>query len=141
LDDQQALRLVNGLSGAVPPPRIHGLEVPVGTFAGPMVSPPRTSFSQASVAAPPGPRSVNNFPPLLPEKAASYQTAFEQLDGDKDGLVLGVECFPTFMRSGLPQSALKAIWDVVAGNAGSLNRHQFIQVSMRMFQCLRRKLL
>jgi hypothetical protein len=31
------------------------------------------------------------------------------------------------MRSGLPKDILKSIWDVVAGDEGHLNRHQFVQ--------------
>lgn len=40
----------------------------------------------------------------------------------------GVDCFGVFMQSGLPKEVLKAVWDLVAGDAGQLSRHQFVQV-------------
>lgn len=40
----------------------------------------------------------------------------------------GVDCFGAFMQSGLPKEMLKAVWDLVAGDAGQLSRHQFVQV-------------
>ncbi|KAK2079755.1 hypothetical protein QBZ16_002150 [Prototheca wickerhamii] len=86
LDDQAALRLVNGLAGPIPPPRLAGLP-----------------------------------------QVGSFTTAFQQLDTDRDGLVQGVDCFGVFMRSGLPKAALKTVWDLVAGEAGALSAHQFVQ--------------
>ncbi len=43
-------------------------------------------------------------------------------------LLQGVDCFGAFMQSGLPKEVLKAVWDLVAGDAGHLSRHQFVQV-------------
>lgn len=128
--------MVNGLAGPISPPSMKGLHQ--------NVSIPSTLPSQPqSMGGPPGSSASSHvhiqqrggqFPPLGPQKAATYQTAFEQLDTDKDGRVLGVDCFAAFMRSGLPKSTLKSIWDVVAGNDGSLNRHQFIQ-SLYLIDC------
>ena len=44
----------------------------------------------------------------------------------------GVDCFGAFMQSGLPKEVLKAVWDLVAGDAGQLSRHQFVQVGAQM---------
>ena len=129
LDDQQAMRMVNGLAGPTPIPRMMGMELPTGMA--PLTAAPAPSLPTRPAPAAPlqGSSSVTTpaYPPLAPDKASSYQTAFEQLDGDRDGLVQGVDCFPALMRSGLPKDTLKAIWDVVAGDAGYLNRHQFVQ--------------
>lgn len=134
LDDQQAMRTINGLSGPTPPPRLMGLELPSGMAGMPTPSPvataapPTTLPTRPAPAPPPGAfGAVPDYPPLLPDKASSYQTAFEQLDGDHDGYVQGVDCFPALMRSGLPKDTLKSIWDVVAGDEAQLNRHQFVQ--------------
>ncbi len=43
-------------------------------------------------------------------------------------LAQGVDCFGVFMQSGLPKEVLKAVWELVAGDAGHLSRHQFVQV-------------
>ncbi|KAL4548135.1 hypothetical protein Ndes2526B_g07333 [Nannochloris sp. 'desiccata'] len=133
LDDQQAMRTINGLSGPTPPPRLMGLELPEGIVGMPALStaataPPAALPTRPAPAPPPGAfGAVPDYPPLVPDKASSYQTAFEQLDGDHDGYVQGVDCFPALMRSGLPKDILKSIWDVVAGDEGQLNRHQFVQ--------------
>ena len=120
------MRTVNGLSGPNPPPRLMGLELapaPPGQY----------QQQQDHRPAPPAPptslttTTTTSYPPLAPDKAATYQTAFEQLDGDRDGMVQGIDCFPALMRSGLPKEILKSIWDVVAGDEGYLNRHQFVQ--------------
>jgi len=124
------MKVVNGLAGHIAPPRLAGL------------APPNLPVAATNQPNPPIPVQADQafgdilgaFPPLSPDKAAAYQTAFDQLDGDKDGAVQGVDCFPTFMRCGLPKGALKDIWDVVAGDEGHLNRHQFIQC-MYLIEC------
>lgn len=134
LDDQQAMKVVNGLAGPISPPSMKGMHQ--------NASPPTSLPSQQQAVMSSGgatshlhnQQKSGQFPPLGPHKAATYQTAFEQLDTDKDGCVQGVDCFAAFMRSGLPKSTLKSIWDVVAGNEGSLNRHQFIQ-SLYLIDC------
>lgn len=117
LDDQQALRLVNGLAGPVPLPRLQGMSVPrgidlpahllpPGTPGAPAAAPgaaapqrpapPAPPAAQASPARPapamppasPPPAAAGGaFPPLSAEQAAAYQTAFSQLDTDRDGFV------------------------------------------------------
>lgn len=47
----------------------------------------------------------------------------------------GVDCFGAFMQSGLPKEVLKSVWDLVAGDAGQLSRHQFLQVKGRGGEC------
>jgi len=127
------MRTINGLSGPTPPPKLMGLELPADMAGGPALStsttaPPAALPTRPAPAPPPGTfDAVPDYPPLLPDKASSYQTAFEQLDDDHDGYVQGVHCFPALMRSGLPKDTLKSIWDVVAGDEGQLNRHQFVQ--------------
>uniref|UniRef100_A0A1D1ZRW5 Uncharacterized protein n=3 Tax=Auxenochlorella protothecoides TaxID=3075 RepID=A0A1D1ZRW5_AUXPR len=130
LDDQAALRLVNGLAGPVPPPKLQGLAVPTGisvpaaTGAGvgsPARAPPPARAQSPGAAAGAG------FVPLAPEQVAAFSTAFAQLDANRNGVVQGVDCFGVFMRSGLPKDALKRIWDLVAGAAGHLSSHQFVQ--------------
>jgi hypothetical protein len=155
LDDQQALRLVNGLAGPVPLPRLQGMAVPRGIDLPAQLLPPGTpgaasaapgagmpqrppppspAATQPSPARPapappasPPPAAGAVFPPLSGEQAAAYQTAFSQLDTDRDGFVQGTDCFGAFMQSGLPKAALKQIWDLVAGDEPRLNRHQFVQ--------------
>ena len=68
------------------------------------------------------------FPPLTPDQAAAFQVAFAQLDTDGDGYAQGMDCFPAFMQSGLHKGVLKEVWDLVAGDAGQLSAHQFVQV-------------
>ena len=135
LDEQQAMRLINGLTGPVPVPRMAGLGTPAGVGPGQTVSLPSQQPSRPA-PAPPARSGTTEFPPLSPDKASVYQTAFEQLDTDKDGLVQGVDCFATFMRSGLPKSSLKEIWDLVAGEQGQLNRHQFVQC-LYLIECVK----
>lgn len=120
LDDSTASLIVNGLAGAVPPPQMQGLEVPLSLVPGGGDAGPEGRQRHVDAAR-------GGYPVLGNEKAISYQTAFDQLDLDGDGLVKGGECFGAFMQSGLSKGQLKLIWDVVAGNEGSLNRHQFIQ--------------
>lgn len=119
LDDSTASLIVNGLAGAVPPPQMQGLEVPSSLVPGGEDKGPGGRQRQDATRG--------GYPVLSNEKAISYQTAFDQLDLDGDGSVKGGECFGAFMQSGLSKGQLKLIWDVVAGNEGSLNRHQFIQ--------------
>ena len=122
------MRTLNGLSGPTPPPRMMGLELPTGMgIPTGAPTPPPVMPTRPAPAPPPGAFAPAAFPPLAPDKAQAYQTAFQQLDGDRDGLVQGVDCFPTLMRSGLPKETLKQIWDVVAGDEGHLNGHQFVQ--------------
>ncbi len=127
--------MVNGLGGPTPPPVMHGLPVPRGIAVTPAAeaSPSRTTAPApgtyaATAPAPPGAPGTQQYPPLAPEHANAFATAFEQLDTDRDGFVQGVDCFGAFMQSGLPKQLLKDIWDLVAGDAGYLNRHQFVQV-------------
>jgi hypothetical protein len=98
LDDAQALRLVNGLGGAVPLPRMAGMAVPRGIDLPQHMLPPEPSAAGGAAAAPgaaPAPRAVPQgappaavaFPPLSGEQAAAFQTAFSQLDTDRDGYV------------------------------------------------------
>jgi hypothetical protein len=49
----------------------------------------------------------------------------------------GGECFPVFMKSGLDKGLLKRMWDLVAGNAGSLNAEQFFKCMYLMDGCRR----
>ena len=126
LDEGVASRIVNGLAGAVPPPSMAGLEVSGVSVASASVG-QFQSVAGGQGLQNSGETLSSSYPPLSKEKAFAYQTAFEQLDNDNDGVVKGVDCFGAFMKSGLSKSSLKKIWDVVAGNEGSLNRHQFIQ--------------
>ncbi|EFN53813.1 hypothetical protein CHLNCDRAFT_58481 [Chlorella variabilis] len=152
LDDQQALRLVNGLAGPVPLPRMAGMTVPRGIELPANLLPPEPAAASApgqaaaSPAAPPArggaplaspPPPAAAFPPLAAEQAAAFQTAFSQLDTDRDGFVQGTDCFGAFMQSGLPKAALKQIWDLVAGNEPRLNRHQFVQ-ALYLIDCVKR---
>lgn len=123
LDAQQAARLVNGLAGPVPPPYMEGLVLPGAGAAAPAPARPVPSPPAFASHTPQG-----AFPPLTPDQAAAFQVAFAQLDADGDGYVQGVDCFPAFMQSGLPKAALKEVWDLVAGEAGQLSAHQFVQV-------------
>lgn len=77
------------------------------------------------------------YPPLTAEQANAFQAAFTQLDADRDGYVTGVDCFGAFMQSGLPKEILKTVWDLVAGDAGQLSRHQFVQ-ALYMIECVKR---
>ncbi len=117
LDDQQALRLVNGLAGPVPLPRMQGMSVPRGIDLPTHLLPPGTPGAAAPQPGavvpqrppPPSPAAAQPsparpapamppagvpptaagavFPPLSGEQAAAYQTAFSQLDTDRDGFV------------------------------------------------------
>lgn len=116
LDDQQALRLVNGLAGPVPLPRMQGMSVPRGIDLPTHLLPPGTPLAAPQPGAavpqrppPPSPAAAQPsparpapamppagvpptaagavFPPLSGEQAAAYQTAFSQLDTDRDGFV------------------------------------------------------
>ena len=133
LDEGTASLIVNGLAGAVVPPRMQGMEVPESLMGKEekvthkVKAPSSTSVSSSS----------QGYPVLKQDTVVGYQTAFDQLDGDRDGLVKGSECFQAFMQSGLSKSALKSIWDVVAGNEGALNRHQFIQC-MYLIECAKK---
>lgn len=131
LDDQQAMKVVNGLAGLISPPHMSGLSSmaapPASAPFPPSRPPPAPTTTNIPFHHPPAFGQPPPFPPLAPDKASAYQTAFEQLDADRDGLVQGVDCFSAFMRSGLPKTALKEVWDVVAGDVGQLNRHQFVQ--------------
>jgi hypothetical protein len=49
----------------------------------------------------------------------------------------GAECFPVFMKSGLDKALLKRMWDLVAGNAGTLNAEQFFKCMYLMDGCRR----
>ena len=46
--------------------------------------------------------------------------------GVKCATLQGGACFGTFMQSGLPRQTLKAVWQVVAGNASFLDQQQFV---------------
>lgn len=113
LDDQQALRLVNGLAGPVPLPRMQGMgiprgiELPAALLPPPAAAPeapaparaapaaPSPARGSAPVAVPPAapPPPGTAFPPLSAEQAAAFQTAFSQLDTDRDGFVqVGSAC-------------------------------------------------
>lgn len=117
LDEAQAMRLVNGLAGPIPPPRMHGLAIPKGIdMQGPGAAPPSTTPGRqpayAAGAPPPGSMpgmqmpqapggypggypgagmppqaALAGFPPLTPEQANAFQAAFTQLDLDRDGYV------------------------------------------------------
>ena len=95
LDDAQAMRLVNGLAGPIQPPQMQGLaipkgiDLPAGAGGAPPPRPgapglgaqlPLGAAAGAGAAPPP-------FPPLAPEQATAFQTAFTQLDLDRDGFV------------------------------------------------------
>eukprot|EP00887_Chlorella_sp_A99_P000102 scaffold16.g102.t1 len=115
LDDAAAVRLVNGLAGPVPPPVLHGLDIPRGIElpqglapppGGVPPAPPGAALAPRPAAVPPPPTA---WPPLAPEQAAAFNAAFGQLDGDRDGYVQGVDCFGALMQSGLPKQALYLI--------------------------------
>lgn len=125
LEDKVASVIVNGLAGPVPPPKMDGLSVPMALI-GEQTIEGRYGKSKK--------QDTSTYPPLTNDKATAYQMAFDHLDLDKDGFVKGSECFGVFMQSGLSKSVLKNIWDIVAGNEGALNRHQFIQ-SMYLIDC------
>ena len=62
------------------------------------------------------------------EDSKRYEMLFMQTDTNQDGVVTGQECFPVFMQwvpLGLPQEALKEVWDLVAGQKAQLNQHDF----------------
>jgi len=67
---------------------------------------------------------VGGLPPAQPADMQRYEAAFLQLDKDRDGLVQGRDCFGYFMQWSLDKAVLKHIWDVVAGNKGTLNKQQ-----------------
>lgn len=111
LDDALAMRMVNGLGGPVPLPRMQGMGVPRGIELPPHLLPPGTPGAGAPPhagaapgAPPPGapspargapgavppaspPPAAAGWPPLSGEQAAAFQTAFSQLDLDRDGFV------------------------------------------------------
>ena len=128
LEDKTASVIVNGLAGPVPPPKMDGMIIPESLTGNGMqgVQESKRGLGQTQTSS--------AYPLLTNDKAMSYQMAFDHLDLDKDGFVKGSECFGVFMQSGLSKSVLKSIWDVVAGNEGSLNRHQFVQ-SMYLIDC------
>ena len=122
LEDGEASRVINGLAGLVPPPVMEGLNEGNVHVQGDVV---HSCISGGSAAPSMGMKA--EYPPLSSKQAVTFQTAFDQLDVDNDGIIQGVDCFEAFMRSGLSKQLLKDIWDVVAGDEGALNRHQFIQ--------------
>jgi len=142
-DDQSALKVMNGLGGPIPPPILDGLPLPLA-LASSIPPPPLPPQQQQPPRVPPSrpapppsssftipvpPTATASWPLLTPEQATAYQTAFSQLDTDRDGYVQGTDCFGAFMQSGLYKDALRHIWSVVAGDAGSLSGHQFIQAT------------
>jgi hypothetical protein len=117
LDDQQALRLVNGLTGPVPLPRMAGMAIPRGIElpahllpqepgapgAAPASPAPSAAPARAVPPASPPPPSAA-FPPLSGEQAAAFQTAFSQLDTDGDGYVQVGEAAPMNSQQGSARS-------------------------------------
>ncbi|WIA34036.1 hypothetical protein OEZ86_012415 [Tetradesmus obliquus] len=85
----------------------------------------------AGVAALPG------FPPVTVADLQRYQATFAAVDTDRDGFAKGGECFPVFIKSGLDKALLKRMWDLVAGNAGSLDAQQFLKCMYLMDGCRR----
>jgi len=61
---------------------------------------------------------------------------FAKLDGDRDGVVQGADCFALFSSSGLSKPQLKLIWDVVAGNVGQIHFQQFFTILYLIQGCL-----
>eukprot|EP00882_Tetradesmus_deserticola_P028308 GHRQ01031532.1.p1 GENE.GHRQ01031532.1~~GHRQ01031532.1.p1 ORF type:complete len:280 (+),score=101.33 GHRQ01031532.1:495-1334(+) len=84
-----------------------------------------------------GAAMLPGFPAVTAADMQRYQAAFVAIDTDRDGLAKGAECFPVFMQSGLDKGLLKRLWDLVAGNAGSLNAQQFAQAMALMEGCRR----
>ena len=125
LDDAVMARIVNGLGEKVGVPRMAGMNdgEDVGVGKKDRAATYASSFPASSSSS----SSSSEFPPMTAEKARVYQTAFDQLDGGSRQVLTGAACFGAFMQSGLSKKELKEIWDVVAGNAGELNRHQFVQ--------------
>ncbi len=125
LENKTASVIVNGLAGPIPPPKMDGMQIPESLIGNQTTQTVHRGKSSQQPSA---------FPLMTGEKALAYQAAFDHLDLDKDGFVKGSECFGVFMQSGLSKAVLKNIWDVVAGNEGALNRHQFVQ-SMYLIDC------
>ena len=66
--------------------------------------------------------------PMSEDDSKRYDMLFAQTDTNHDGVVTGQECFPVFMQwvpLGLPQDALKEVWDLVAGQNAHLTQHDF----------------
>ena len=128
LEDGVMARIINGLGEKVGVPRMTGLNDGIGNDASavPVV---QTRSSVTSVTSVTSVSRTHDgvFPPMTAEKARVYQTAFDQLDSGNRQILTGTVCFGAFMQSGLSKGTLKDIWDVVAGNSGELNRHQFVQ--------------
>jgi len=124
LDDAVMARIVNGLGEKVGVPRMAGMND--GEDVG-VVGVGKKDRAATHASSFPASSSSSEFPPMTAEKARVYQTAFDQLDGGSRQVLTGAACFGAFMQSGLSKKELKEIWDVVAGNAGELNRHQFVQ--------------
>jgi hypothetical protein len=124
---------MQGLAGLQP----MGPAPPTPSAAPP--APQHAAFSTAPATATATAASPGGYPypPLAPEQAAAFSSAFAQLDSDNDGFISGADCFATFMRSGLPKEALKQVWDIVAGDAGQLSRHQFVQ-ALYLIECIKR---
>lgn len=47
---------------------------------------------------------------MQPADLQRYEQEFARLDGDRDGLVQGKDCFGFFMQWGLDKAVLKHIW-------------------------------
>lgn len=86
-----------------------------------MSYPAAGGFSQGVEPAP------QMFPPLPIEEFTRFGQMFQSLDTDNDGFVQGSQCIELFSNRGVDRSALKQIWQVVAGSAGVINRDQFIK--------------
>lgn len=122
LSESEARSILIGLGPALPPPTMAGLE---GLkTAVPQILPEAQAAPQ--VQAQVAQQTDAGFPPMTGDDVQRYQGIFAKLDSDRDGYVLGQDCFGAFMEWGLPKEVLREVWALVAGNQGQLDKHQFV---------------
>ncbi|KAF6263937.1 hypothetical protein COO60DRAFT_1664828 [Scenedesmus sp. NREL 46B-D3] len=134
----QARVVAMGGGPQLPPPRLAGATgyVPGGAGAtGGMAAAGMTGVGVGGPAG--GVGTLPGFPPVTPADMQRYHATFAALDADRDGFAKGAECFPVFIKSGLDKALLKRMWDLVAGNAGSLSAEQFFKCMYLMDGCRR----
>ncbi|CAM9787742.1 unnamed protein product [Chrysoparadoxa australica] len=73
---------------------------------------------------------------MTSEERQKYGTVFRKLDEDGSGTLDGAEAAPLLMRSGLPTSVLKNVWQLSdVDKEGSLNEHEWA-VAMHLIICI-----
>lgn len=121
LSQAEARSILVGLGPALPPPTMAGLEQLKTTVAQIMPEAPAPRPPSATAD-----QRIEAYPPMSGDAVQRYQGLFARLDGDRDGYVLGKECFGEFMQWGLPKEVLREVWNLVASGQGQLDVKQFV---------------